>query len=91
MADPQGTDRASEATDREAQDAKSDSNPFDTPYFLPVVLIAMCAWFVYAGWFNPDMEWIKFNKMGAGVTGILAIYFTFKATRGKRMGSGEES
>ena len=52
-------------------DEEIASTPFDNPFFLPVILIGFAIWFTYDGWFNPDMEWIKFNRVGALVTAVL--------------------
>ena len=62
--------------------------PFDNPFFLPVLLIGFSLWFIYDGWFNPDMEWIQFNRIGAVVLSVLAIWFTAKAIRERRADSG---
>jgi membrane protein implicated in regulation of membrane protease activity len=58
--------------------------PFDNPFFLPVMLWIFAAWFGYDGWFNPDMEWINFNRYGFAIIAVLAIYFTRKAVRERR-------
>jgi hypothetical protein len=58
--------------------------PFDNPFFLPVLLIGFTIWFTYDGWFNAEMEWIKFNRIGAGICLLLAIWFTAKAIRERR-------
>jgi hypothetical protein len=58
--------------------------PFDNPFFLPVLLIGFSIWFIYDGWFNPEMEWIKFNRGGAAVFSLLAAWFTVKAIRERR-------
>jgi len=58
--------------------------PFDNPFFLPVLLIGFSLWFIYDGWFNPDMEWIRFNRVGAAIFSLLAIWFTVKAIRERR-------
>ena len=60
------------------------ATPFDNPFFLPVILIGFAIWFVYDGWFNPEMEWIKFNRVGAAVTSLLGAYFTYRAIRERR-------
>jgi hypothetical protein len=62
--------------------------PFDNPFFLPVILIGFAIWFVYDGWFNPDMEWIKFNRVGAGVTSVAGAYYTWRAIRERRSAAG---
>ncbi len=72
-------------------DADSDEEhaptPFDNPFFLPVLLIGFSLWFIYDGWLNPEMEWIKFNRVGAAIFSVLAIWFTAKAIRERRAAS----
>jgi membrane associated rhomboid family serine protease len=64
--------------------------PFDNPFFLPVILIGFAIWFIYDGWFNPNMEWIKFNRVGAAITGVLGAYTTWRALRERsRQRAGE--
>ena len=82
MSEPEET-RAEEAASDEEEEEYA-STPFDNPFFLPVILIAFAIWFIYDGWFNPDMEWIKFNRVGAAITSVLGIYFTVKAVRERR-------
>jgi hypothetical protein len=36
------------------------------------------------------MEWIKFNRVGAAVCSLLAIWFTTKAVRERRAKADEE-
>lgn len=82
----------SEATsDPEAaeEDAPA-STPFDNPFFLPVVLLGFAVWFTYDGWFNPEMEWVKFNRVGALITWALGLFFGVRAVRERRAGSGSE-
>ena len=74
----------SEAGDGFEDEEEFAPTPFDNPFFLPVILLAFAVWFIYDGWFNPDMEWIKFNRTGAAVTTVLGIYFTVKALRERR-------
>jgi hypothetical protein len=69
--------------DPEDQDGPA-STPFDNPFFLPVLLWLFAAWFFYDGWFNPEMEWVKFNRGGFAVTGILAVYYTVRGLRERR-------
>jgi hypothetical protein len=73
--------QAAEGSDAEEEVAPT---PFDNPFFLPVVLVGFAIWFVYDGWFNPEMEWIRFNRGGALVTSLLAAYFIWKALRERR-------
>jgi hypothetical protein len=65
--------------------------PFDNPFFLPVLLIGFSLWFIYDGWFNPEMEWIKFNRVGAVIFSGLAIWFTSKAIRERRARSASNA
>lgn len=73
----------------EDEDAPA-STPFDNPFFLPVVLLGFAVWFTYDGWFNPEMEWVKFNRVGALVTWALGLFFGVRAVRERRAGSGSE-
>ena len=70
----------------EEEDDELASTPFDNPFFLPVLLLLFAGWFIYDGWFNPDMEWIKFNQVGAVVTSVLGAWFTYRAIRERRAG-----
>jgi hypothetical protein len=65
--------------------------PFDNPFFLPVILIGFSIWFIYDGWFNPDMEWIKFNRGGAVITLVLGAYYTYRAVRERKSASASAS
>ena len=51
------------------------ATPFDNPYFLPVVLFGLSVWFGYDGWFNEEMEWVKFNRYGFVFLAGAGIYF----------------
>jgi hypothetical protein len=66
------------------EDDEVAPTPFDNPFFLPVILWGFAVWFVYDGWFNPEMEWIKFNRGGAAVTIVLGAYYTWRAIRERR-------
>ena len=57
------------------------STPFDHPFFLPVLLTGFGVWFGYDGWFNEEMEWVKFNRYGFGFLVGGAIYFGIQAVR----------
>lgn len=51
--------------------------PFDHPFFLPVLLTGLAAWFGYDGWLNsdPDMaEHVTFNRVGFAVLSVAALY-----------------
>lgn len=75
----------SEAEDREgaATDVAAEPGPpptpFDHPLFLPVLLIAFCAWFGYDAYLNrdPDMlEHLGFNRFGLRVMLYFALFFS---------------
>ncbi len=63
------------------EDEEVPSTPFDHPFFLPVLLIGFALWFFYDGWFNPDMEWLKFNRYGFAILAVAATYYTVRAVR----------
>jgi len=69
--------------DREEEEGPA-STPFDNPLFLPVLLWVFAAWFLYDGWFNPEMEWLKFNRGGFAVSALLATYYTVRGVRERR-------
>ncbi len=71
------------ASDGDEEDGPAPT-PFDNPFFLPVLLWLFAAWFLYDGWFNPEMEWIKFNRGGFAVSGLLAVYYTVRGLRERR-------
>jgi hypothetical protein len=84
---------------REPEDPKSDAGaapaatPFEKPFFMPVLLFALALWFGYDGWFNEEMEWIKFNRIVFCILAVLVIYTTYQDVREvrKSKGSGEGS
>jgi hypothetical protein len=52
------------------------SSPFDHPAFLPVILVAVALWFGFDGWFNEEIESVRFNRYGFGFLVGAALYFT---------------
>ncbi len=54
------------------------STPFEKPFFMPVLLVLLAAWFGYDGWFNPEIESILFNRVVFGLLVVLAIYTTWQ-------------
>ena len=84
---------------REPEDPKNGgedapvTTPFEKPFFMPVLLFALALWFGYDGWFNEEMEWIKFNRIVFCGLAILAIYTNYQDVRDikKSKGSGEGS
>ena len=80
----QALETKAEKAAREIEDDEDDDeagSPFDHPAFLPVLLWIFAVWFAYDGWFNPEMEWIKFNRYGFAVLITFAIYNTLRALR----------
>ena len=76
---------AEEPNGSEGEDEEGPaSTPFDNPFFLPVLLWVFAAWFFYDGWFNPEMEWIQFNRYGFGVSAALASWYTLRGLRERR-------
>ncbi len=56
--------------------------PFDNPWVLPVILTGGVFWFGYDGWINQDpnmLEHLTFNRYGAGVLLVLAVFFGWRA------------
>jgi len=51
-------------TQRELEDEQDAGSPFDHPAFLPVLLIALACWFGFDGWFNEEIESVRFNRYG---------------------------
>ncbi len=74
---PRETPEGSPAGEVEAREEERDtSSPFDHPAFLPVILLAVALWFGYDGWFNEDIESVRFNRYGFGFLLGAALYFT---------------
>jgi len=57
------------------------TTPFDKPFFMPVLLCLLAAWFGYDGWFNPEIESILFNRIVFGLLVLLTIYTTWQDVR----------
>jgi hypothetical protein len=72
---------------RESEDSKPEDDdehvptPFEKPFFMPVLLLALALWFGYDGWFNEEMEWIKFNRYVFGGLMVLTVYTTYQDVR----------
>ncbi len=58
------------------EEAQGASSPFDQPAFLPVILVAVALWFGFDGWFNSEIESVRFNRYGFGFLMGAALYFT---------------
>ncbi len=63
---------------------KPHTTPFDNPFFLPVLLGVFAVWFGYDGWFNPEMEWLKFNRVGFVVSLAGTLYYGNAALRRRK-------
>ncbi len=68
--------------------------PFDGPYFIPVLLLGMCVWFAYDGWFNPERldpeaslsKYVAFNQYGDVILGVLGSLLGVRAWRQQQKG-----
>ena len=58
------------------EEEENASSPFDHPAFLPVILVAVALWFGFDGWFNEEIESVRFNRYGFGFLVGAALYFT---------------
>ena len=85
--------QATEATATQEHDESAITTPFEKPFFMPVVLLGLALWFGYDGWFNPEMEWIKFNRYSFFALITAAVYTTYQDVRFIRSEkeSGEDS
>jgi hypothetical protein len=63
-------------SEKEKEEEHDASSPFDHPAFLPVILVAVALWFGYDGWFNEEIESVRFNRYGFGFLLGAALYFT---------------
>ena len=73
----------------DARDERPAETPFDNPFFLPVVLWGLAAWF---GWdivtnAQAYQDYPRFNQGGFGVLGVAALYTTWGAFKERRAGS----
>ena len=64
--------------------------PFDNPFFLPVMLWIFAVWFGYDGWLNTDAHMLEpknlwFNRIGFPIVLVLAIWFTRRGLRERRL------
>jgi hypothetical protein len=78
--------------DEEGEDPPAP-NPFDNPFFLPVLFWAGVAWFAFDIVTNAQayQDNPKFNEYGLVVVSVLALYFTWSAIKEKRAKSEESS
>jgi hypothetical protein len=80
------------AQDPELEDEELASTPFDSPWFVPVLLWAGAAWFGYDIVTNAEayQEWPNFNRGGFAVLSVAAVYTTWRAYRERSAPSGDE-
>ncbi len=69
---------------KSGEESAPATTPFDKPFFMPVLLFALALWFGYDGWFNEEMEWIKFNRVVFCGLIILVIYTTYQDIKAVR-------
>jgi hypothetical protein len=77
--------------DSDAEEDDDARTPFDNPWLLPVLLWAFALWALRDGWFNPDMEWVKFNRGLFAVCAIGALWTTISALRERRAQRQEDA
>ncbi len=78
------TDQPREADDQE----ELAPTPFDGPFFLPVLLLGLAAWFGYDGWLTDDTEmlekWWWWNRGGAVIFAASSAWTFARALRERR-------
>ena len=94
MTDPTSQDRDPDAVDAGGEEYDEDEqprNPFDNPWFLPLMLGAFALWCGYDGFISdkflerPGTLW--FNRVAFGVLGLLAAWLGMRARREVKAGS----
>jgi hypothetical protein len=94
MTDPDARERDvdGESTEEEYED-EQPRNPFDNPWFLPLMLGAFALWCGYDGFISdkfldrPGTLW--FNRIAFGVLGGLATWLGLRARREVQAPAGE--
>ena len=77
-------DEERETSGSPEEDDAPASTPFDSPWFLPVLLWPLSAWFGYDGWLTSDPEMLEhstFNRVGFVVLILAALWTTYQAYR----------
>ena len=71
MSHPDGDEPRERAVEEAVEEERDDGprNPFDNPFFLPILLLGLSLWFGYDGWLNRDEHMLKpstlwFNRVG---------------------------
>ncbi len=51
-------------------------------HYLPtIILFGLAVWFFYDGWFNPEIEAVQFNRIGAPILLALAVFDFWRMRR----------
>lgn len=88
----QHQDRDAESAEEEYED-EQPRNPFDNPWFLPLMLGAFALWCGYDGFISkkfcdrPGTLW--FNRIAFGVLGLLATWLGLRVRREGQARTGE--
>lgn len=89
MTEPEGSKEV-EAAEEEYED--EPRNPFDNPYFLPILLAGFALWCGWDGFisdkFKDDQFDLWFNRIAFLVLGAISAWLTVKARR-ETAGPGE--
>ena len=73
-------EEAAAARGGEAEGAGPPRTPFDSPYFLPVLLWGFTLYFGYDAWIS-NHEWQKFNRFGFLLGIAMSVYYTATSFR----------
>jgi hypothetical protein len=89
----EGDPERDEGSELEAEEELDDAprNPFDNPWFLPVLLLGLSLWFGYDGWLNADEHMQKyqlFNRVGFGLLVAGGLWFLWRARKERREKAG---
>ncbi len=52
-----------------------------SPYFLTLILVGFAIWFAYDGWWNPEIEHKLFNRIGAPIFALVAVWDGWRMRR----------
>jgi hypothetical protein len=63
-----------------ADDEGPPQTPFDSPYFLPILVWGFTLYFGYDAWIA-NHEYVKFNRFGFGIGLAASIYYTATTLR----------
>lgn len=79
-AQQQESAEARNAGSGDGDDEGPPSTPFDSPYFLPVLIWGFTLYFGYDAWIS-NHEYQKFNRFGFGLGLAASLYYTATAFR----------